>query len=99
MIVQVRQSNAYPRRSTTKQLSLVTNRYGTFLQQIECGYGFPALIHVWIASAGLLEWFISTSGVFNFNFSGNFDEIIHGQLTCDKSFFPKYPKELADLAR
>ena len=23
---------------------------------------FPALIHVWIASAGMLEWFISTSG-------------------------------------
>ena len=34
-----------------------------FLQQLECGYGFPALIHVWIASAGVLEWFISTSGV------------------------------------
>jgi hypothetical protein len=33
-----------------------------FLQQLECGYGFPALIHVWIASAGVLEWFISTSG-------------------------------------
>ena len=28
---------------------------GTFLQQLECGYGFPALIHVWIASAGVLE--------------------------------------------
>ena len=26
------------------------------------GYGFPALIHVWIASAGMSEWFISTSG-------------------------------------
>ena len=38
------------------------NLYGTFLQQLECGYGFPALIHVWIASAGVLEWFISTSG-------------------------------------
>jgi hypothetical protein len=25
---------------------------GTFLKQPECGYGFPALIHVWIASAG-----------------------------------------------
>jgi hypothetical protein len=25
--------------------------YGTFLQQLECGYGFPVLIHVWIASA------------------------------------------------
>ena len=37
-------------------------RYGTFLQQLECGYEFPALIHVWIASAGVLEWFISTSG-------------------------------------
>ena len=35
---------------------------GTFLQQLECGYEFPALIHVWIASAGVLEWFISTSG-------------------------------------
>ena len=36
--------------------------YGTFLQQLECGYEFPALIHAWIASAGVLEWFISTSG-------------------------------------
>ena len=36
--------------------------YGTFLQQLECGYEFPALIHVWIASAGVLEWFTSTSG-------------------------------------
>ena len=35
--------------------------YGTFLQQLECGYEFPALIHVWIASASVLEWFISTS--------------------------------------
>ena len=35
---------------------------GTFLQQLECGYKFPALIHVWIASAGVLELFISTSG-------------------------------------
>ena len=37
---------------------------GTFLQQLECGYEFPALIHVWIAaaSASVLEWFISTSG-------------------------------------
>ena len=35
---------------------------GTFLQQLECGYEFPALIHVWIASAGVLELFISTSG-------------------------------------
>ena len=30
--------------------------------QLECGYGFPALIHVWITSAGMSEWFISTSG-------------------------------------
>ena len=36
--------------------------YGTFLQQLECGYEFRALIHVWIASAGVLEWFICTSG-------------------------------------
>ena len=36
--------------------------YGTFLQQLKCGYGFPALIHVWIFSARMLEWFISTSG-------------------------------------
>ena len=35
---------------------------GTFLQQLKCGYVFPALIHVWIASAGVLELFISTSG-------------------------------------
>ena len=27
------------------------------LHLIECGYGFPALIHVWISSAGMLEWF------------------------------------------
>ena len=33
-----------------------------FLQQLSCGYGFPSLIHVWIASADVLEWFISTSG-------------------------------------
>ena len=33
-----------------------------FLQQLLCGYRFPALIHVWIASAGVLEWFISTRG-------------------------------------
>ena len=33
-----------------------------FLQQLLCGYRFPALIHVWIASAGVLELFISTSG-------------------------------------
>ena len=30
-------------------------RYGTFLQQLECGYKFPALIQVWIASAGVLH--------------------------------------------
>jgi hypothetical protein len=40
----------------------VKKKYGTFLQQLECGYEFPALIHVWIASAGVLEWFISTRG-------------------------------------
>ena len=28
----------------------------------KCGYEFPALIHAWIASAGVLQWFISTSG-------------------------------------
>ena len=33
-----------------------------FLQQLSGGYRFPALIHVCIASAGVLEWFISTSG-------------------------------------
>ena len=32
--------------------SYFQNQNGTFLQQLECGYGFPALIHVWIASAG-----------------------------------------------
>ena len=37
-------------------------KYGTFLQQVECGYRFPALIHVWMASAGMLELFISMSG-------------------------------------
>ena len=41
--------------------------YGTFLQQLECGYKFPALIHVWIASAGVLELFISTSGEVRFD--------------------------------
>ena len=46
--------------TSKKQLKYFSN--GTFLQQLECGYGFPALIHVWIASAGVLEWFISTSG-------------------------------------
>ena len=34
----------------------------TFLQQLQCGYGFPLLIHVWIASACMLELFISMSG-------------------------------------
>ena len=34
-----------------------------FLQQLSCGYEFPALIHVWIASAGVLEWFTSTRAV------------------------------------
>ena len=33
-----------------------------FLQQLSCGYEFPALIHAWIASAVVLEWFTSTSG-------------------------------------
>ena len=28
-------------------------RYGTFLQQLKCGCRFSALIHVWIASAGV----------------------------------------------
>ena len=41
--------------------SEMLHAYGTFLQQLECGYGFPALVHVWIASAGVLELFISTS--------------------------------------
>ena len=41
---------------------LKNHHHGTFLQQLECGYRFPALIHVWIASAGVLELFISTSG-------------------------------------
>ena len=46
--------------------------YGTFLQQLECGYGFPALIHVWIASAGMSELFISTVGEAKiFNLSKN----------------------------
>ena len=34
---------------------------GTFPQQLECGYRFPALIHVWIASAGVIELFILLS--------------------------------------
>ena len=33
-----------------------------FLQQLECGYRFPALVHAWIASAVVLEWFTSTPG-------------------------------------
>ena len=33
------------------QLMIKRPWYGTFLQQLECGYEFPALIHVWIASA------------------------------------------------
>ena len=48
--------------SSSFDSSSVICHYGTFLQQLECGYGFPALIHAWIASAGVLEWFISTSG-------------------------------------
>ena len=34
-----------------------------FLQQLSCGYEFPALIHAWIASAVVLEWFTSTRGM------------------------------------
>ena len=45
-----------------KKCSDLLYSYGTFLQQLECGYEFPALIHVWITSAGVLELFISTSG-------------------------------------
>ena len=43
---------------TTYRISSYSFRgnYGTFLQQLECGYEFPALIHVWIASAGVLEY-------------------------------------------
>ena len=33
-----------------------------FLQQLSCGYGFPAFIHAWIASAVVLEWFTSRDG-------------------------------------
>ena len=46
----------------TDKVWVIKPWYGTFLQQLECGYEFPALIYVWIASAGVLEWFISTSG-------------------------------------
>ena len=45
-----------------REIPIVITGNGTFLQQLECGYEFPALIHVWIASAGVLELFISTSG-------------------------------------
>ena len=56
-------SEAYTKGEFRRPLARVLLKYnGTFLQQLECGYGFPALIHVWIASAGVLEWFISTSG-------------------------------------
>ena len=37
-----------------------------FLQELECGYRFPALIHVWIATAGVLELFIIMSGRLSF---------------------------------
>ena len=43
-------------------VSLEQSTYGTFLQQLECGYEFPALFHVWISSAGVLEWFRTMSG-------------------------------------
>ena len=33
-----------------------------FLQQLLYGYEFPALIHAWIASVIVLEWFTSTRG-------------------------------------
>ena len=45
-----------------KKKIIIWVNYGIFLQQLECGYRFLALIHVWIASAGVLELFISTSG-------------------------------------
>jgi hypothetical protein len=34
--------------------------YVTFLQQLECGYEFPALIHVWIASGDVLVNYYNT---------------------------------------
>ena len=59
-------TNLYCKFSESPDFPIVTKSRGqcngTFLQQLECGYRFPALIHVWIASAGVLELFISTSG-------------------------------------
>ena len=55
-------SEAYTKGEFRRPLARVLLKYnGTFLQQLECGYGFRALIHVWNASAGVLEWFIGTS--------------------------------------
>ena len=55
-------SNHLTKKNMEHRALPIYGHYGTFLQQLECGYEFPALIHVWIASAGVLEWFISTSG-------------------------------------
>ena len=55
-------SEAYTKREFGRPLARVLLKYNrTFLQQLECGYGFPALVPVWNASAGMFEWFISTS--------------------------------------
>ena len=35
----------------------IRGSYGTFLQQLERGYRFPALIHVWIVSAGMSHFY------------------------------------------
>jgi hypothetical protein len=43
-------------------LELSKHKGMIFLQQLSCGYRFPALIHAWIASAVVLEWFTSTRG-------------------------------------
>ena len=43
----------HTKREFGRPLARVLLKYnGTFLQQLECGYGFPALIHVCIFLAG-----------------------------------------------
>jgi hypothetical protein len=42
--------------------SLSQNFREWFSCNSSCGYGYPALIHAWIASAVVLEWFTSTRG-------------------------------------
>ena len=51
------------------------------LTLFECGNGFPALINVWIALAGVLKWFTSTNG-----------KAQGFMMTCDMQSGQNFPK-------